>query len=63
MYILRTEIEKILEVMNEFPDAKSYKLEQTNSSGIGSCLNLTMKMTLKDRPAYVTVEIAGVEVW
>ena len=63
MYIQRKDIEKILLVMDEFPDATSYKLEADNSSGIGSNLNLTMEMVLKDRPAIVTVEISGVESW
>lgn len=63
MYITKTEIEKILAVMEEFPDARSYKLEADNSSGIGSILTLTLDMDVKDRPAMVKIEIAGVEVW
>ena len=63
MYITRTEVEKILTVMEEFPDAKSYKLEADNSSGIGSILTLTMEMKIKDRDAVVKVDIAGVETW
>lgn len=63
MYITKRDIEKILAVMNEFDDAKSYKLEADNSSGIGSVLTLTMNMELKGRNAYVSVEIAGVEDW
>lgn len=63
MYITRTEVEKILSVMEEFPDARSYKLEADNSSGIGSILTLTMDMKIKDRDALVKVDIAGVEMW
>lgn len=63
MYITKTEVEKILAVMEEFPDASSYKLEADNSSGIGSILSLTMDMSLNNRPVQVKVEIAGVEVW
>jgi hypothetical protein len=63
MYITQTEVKKILAVMEEFPDARSYRLEQTGQSGIGCILNLTMEMELKGRPAQVTVEIAGVEAW
>ena len=49
--------------MEEFPDARSYKLEADNSSGIGSILTLTLDMDVKDRPALVKIEIAGVEIW
>lgn len=63
MYITKQEVEKILAVMEEFPDAKSYKLEADNSSGIGSILTLAMEMKIKDRDAIVKVEIAGVDVW
>ena len=63
MYITKREVEKILAVMNEFDDAKSYKLTNDNSSGIGSILTLTMEMELNGRNAHVSVEIAGVEDW
>lgn len=63
MYVQRKDIKKILEVMDEFPDAKSYKLEYDNSSGIGSTISLSMEMELKNRNAIVTVEISGVEDW
>ena len=63
MYITKQEVEKILTVMEEFPDATSYKLEQETGSGIGSILNLTMEMRLGERNAHVTVEIAGIEIW
>ena len=63
MYITKKEVEKILAVMEEFPDAKNYKLEADNSSGIGSILTLTMNMDINGRNANVTVEIAGVENW
>ena len=63
MYITRKEVEKILAVMDEFPDAKNYQLKNDNSSGIGSIMTLTMEMEINGRDAHVTVEIAGVEDW
>ena len=63
MYITKKEIEKILAVMEEFPDARSYRLAADGSSGIGSILTLTMDMDLNGRNAKVEVEIAGVENW
>ena len=63
MYIKKEEVQKILSVMEEFPDARSYKLEADNASGIGSILTLTMDMDINDRKAMVKVEIAGVDMW
>lgn len=63
MYIKIDEVKKILSVMEEFPDARWYKLEQDNASGIGSILTLTMDMDINNRPAQVKVDIAGVETW
>jgi len=63
MYITKEEVEKILTVMEEFPDARTYKLEADNSSGIGSILTLTMNMEINGRNANVRVDISGVENW
>ena len=63
MYITQEEVKKILTVMEEFSDAKSYKLEADNSSGIGSILTITMNMDINSRNAYVKVDISGVENW
>ncbi len=63
MYITKQEAEKILAVMNEFPDSRSYRLESDNSSGSGSIVTLTMDMDINGRSAKVVVEIAGVETW
>lgn len=63
MYITKEEVEKILTVMDEFDDAKSYRLEADNSSGIGSILTLEMDMEINNRPVKVKVDISGVETW
>ena len=63
MYITQEEVKKILAVMEEFPDARSYKLEADNSSGIGSILTITMDMDINGRNALVRVDISGVENW
>lgn len=63
MYVTKQDIQKILAVMEEFPDCRSYKLEADSSSGIGSVLTLEMDMELKGRPALVQIEISGVEDW
>ena len=63
MYITKEEVEKILAVMNEFDEARSYRLEADNSSGIGSILTITMDMDINNRPTKVKVDISGVETW
>jgi hypothetical protein len=60
MYITKHEVEKILAVMEEFSDARSYKLEADNPSGIGSILTMTMDLDVCDSPTIVKVEIDGV---
>ena len=63
MYITRKDVEKVLAVMDEFPGAKSYRLDSERHSGIGSTLTLIMEMKLNERDATVSVEISGVENW
>ena len=63
MYITQEEVKKILTVMEEFPDSKSYKLEADNSSGIGRILTITMNMDINGRNTHVRVDISGVENW
>lgn len=63
MHITKKEVEKILTVMEEFPDAKNYRLQADNSSGIGSILTLTINTDLNGRNVDVVVEISGVENW
>ena len=63
MYITKNEVEKILEVMTEYSDAKSFKIEKSGQSGIGSILTLVIDTKLNGRDVNVSVEISGVEDW
>lgn len=63
MYITRAEIEKILEVMNKFPNAKNFMLEQDNSSGIGAITSLTVFTDINGYEGEFKIEISGVENW
>ena len=63
MYLSREDVKLILEIMDEFPDARSFKLKNDDSSGIGSILSLTVETKVNDRDAEVTFEISGVENW
>ena len=59
MYIDKQDVEKILEVMNKFPDAR-FALEQSSSLGIGSITTLTVHTQVNGFDGEFTVEISGV---
>ena len=63
MYINKQDIEKILEVMNKFPDAESFALAQESSSGIGSVTTLTVRTRVNELDGEFSVEISGEENW
>lgn len=63
MYITKEEVKKILAVMEEFSDARSYKLKVDNSSGIGKILTIIMDMDINGRNALVCVDISGTDNW
>ena len=63
MYIHKQDVEKILEVMNKFPDARSFALEQDSSSGIGSITTLTVRTQVNGFDGEFKTEISGVDNW
>lgn len=63
MYITKKDAEKILDVMNKFPEDTVYRLTMDNSSGIGSTMTLTVETTVEGLAGKFAVEISGVENW
>jgi hypothetical protein len=63
MYLHPDDIKLIGEIMAEFPDAESFRLDSDNSSGIGTTLTLTVTTKINNRRAEVAFEISGVENW
>jgi len=63
MYLCREEVVKILETMDKFPEAASFKLLQDNSSGIGSVTELIVYTTINGLDGEFKTEISGVENW
>jgi hypothetical protein len=63
MYITKKDAEKMLDVMNKFPEDTVYRLVTDNSSGIGSIMTLTVETTVEGLAGKFTVEISGVENW
>ena len=63
MYLCKNEVVKILEIMEKFPEATSFKLLQDNSSGIGSVTSLVVDTKVNGLDGEFKVEISGVENW
>lgn len=63
MIITKQEVQKILEVMEQFPEAEFFKLKQTGDSGIGSVLELTISTKINGYGGDFIIEISGVENW
>ena len=63
IYLHPKDIKLIGEIMAEFPDAQSFRLDSDNGSGIGSILKLTVTTKILGKLADVTFEISGVEEW
>lgn len=61
--INKQDIKKILEIMEEFPNAWDHKLEVNNASCIGSILKLTMNMNINNRNFIATIEITDTSNW
>ena len=63
MFITREEVQKISETMEKFPEAQSFKLEQTNHSGIGCVTTLIVHTRVNGLDGTFRTEISGVENW
>ena len=63
MYLCKQEVQKILEVMEKFPEATSFELLQDNASGIGSITSLVVHTTVNGLDGEFKTEISGIENW
>ena len=63
MYLHKEDLKLISEIVAEFPEVETFKLESDNSSGIGSILKLVVTTKVLGRDADITFEISGVENW
>jgi len=63
MYLHRKDIALIGEIMDELPNAHSYRLECEEGGGIGATLKLIVATELNGRPVDATFEISGVKDW
>jgi hypothetical protein len=63
MYLNRKDIQKMNEVLGQFPDLDRFELNEENSSGIGSIVTMTFSREVNGIIGAFTIEIAGVEQW
>lgn len=64
MFLTRGDVRVISEIMEEFSDAESFRLEESdNSNGIGQTFSLIVKTKFAGRTADVKIEISGPERW
>lgn len=63
MWVNRKEIEKIQDILSRFPLVESFKLDQSESSGIGCVTTMKFHTTINDVNGEFIVEISGVEDW
>ena len=63
IYLHRQDVKLIGEIMDEFPDASSFRLNCEEGGGIGNTLKLTVTTAINYRLADVTFEISGVGDW
>ena len=62
MYLHKEDVEKILKIMNDFPDASSFQLEQSGNE-IGRITKLLVSTSVNGYLGEFTTEISGVENW
>jgi hypothetical protein len=58
----KTEVEKILDVMEKFPQESGYKFDYT-TSGLGYTLDMSVPTTVEGVLGEFRVNITGVENW
>ncbi len=63
MYLHKEDLKLISEIIAEFPEVETFRLESDSASGIGSVLSLFIVTKVMGRDAEVKFEISGVENW
>lgn len=63
MFLNRKDIEKIKNVLDQFPDLDIFELDQDSSSGIGSTTTMTFARDMSGLRGSFQIEISGSEEW
>ena len=59
----KKDIEKILELMNKFPQDSNYQFDYVQSSNLGYTIDMIVNVSIKGHEGEFRVPIAGVEGW
>lgn len=59
----RSDVEKMLETLNKFPDLDVFELEQHSHSGLGSVTEMTFATKVNGVAGSFSVEVSGVDKW
>ena len=63
MILIRKDIEKILDILDKFPEVNGFELHQEGSSGIGKITTMSFVHEHNGVKGCLEVEISGVESW
>jgi hypothetical protein len=63
MILKRKDVEKIINVLDQFPDIDTFEIDQEGGSGIGTSTYMTFAYTVKGHRGSFNIEISGVEDW
>ena len=63
MYLTRKEMYKLVSLLKDFPEVATFKIEETNQSGIGSITSVSFEQETNGHKGLFTVELSGVEDW
>lgn len=63
MILHRKDIEKIMGVLEKFPNVEAFELEQSGHTGIGSITTMTFAQEINGLRGSFDIEISGVEDW
>jgi hypothetical protein len=63
MFLNRKDIEKIKNVLDQFPDLDVFELDQDSCSGIGSVTSMTFAREINGLRGSFEIEISGAENW
>jgi len=63
MLLKRIDIERILSVLEKFPNVETFELEQDASNGIGTYTHMTFTQEINGLRGSFNIEVSGVEDW
>ena len=63
MFLTRKDIEKIKDVLDQFPDLDIFELEQDSSSGIGSITSMTFAREINGLRGSFEIAVSSIEDW